>query len=90
MPTWLALLIVGVMWLAGMICVGAYLKSVIEQAVEEGLLRLKSEYENIVTRQSLAEARRLLDANRKQPTQLNNAGPAKIHKTRIRRNHLRG
>ena len=91
MPVWLALLIVGAMWLAGLICMGAYLKSVIEQAVAEASLKLKNEYETIVTRQSLAEARRLIDANRKYPARPTAGPPAVIHKIRVaNKNRLRG
>jgi hypothetical protein len=90
MPVWLALIVVGVLVFVALVIWTAHLRKIVREEFQVATLRLKTEYEELVHRQTLAEARRLLDANRKQPTQLNNAGPVKIHKTRIRRNHLHG
>lgn len=85
MPVWVAILVLAALWLAGLACMGVYLKSVIEQTVAEYALKLKQEYEAIVTRQSLAEARRLIDAQRSHPARPDAGPPAKIHKVANRR-----
>lgn len=47
--------------------------------------RMISRYEDRVHRQSLAEARRLLDANREFPVRLDAGPPAKVRRARVGR-----
>ena len=57
-----------------------YLKGFTDKVVNKILDR----YEERVTRQSLAEARRLIDANREYPARLDAGSPARMHRAKTK------
>lgn len=67
----------------GLAVLGCVMYFLIDRIVDRIVFRVLQQYEERVTRQSLDEARRLIDANRTHPARRDAAAPAKIHKARV-------
>lgn len=87
---WLQLIAVVVCVLGGVVVIVKFalenLKRAVRQAMSNAATQLRTEYEDKVHRQSLVEARRLLDANRSKPARVDSGAPAVVHRPPLRKN----